>query len=540
MPGTKNTMRCTVENYRNAPLPICLFVPATALLVLCAFFDGTNLSAASLDFAGRTWNIKQSNTPVGPGPNHFSDSPNDVWSDQEGLHLTIQQTGGIWNSTEVILDESLGYGTYMFQTKTRQDILDANAVFGAFTWDSFGGSPIPNSPNREIDFEDSRFGNPLATTNSQFVVQPFDVAGNLQKVTLPDLSQDSNLTRFFTWSPGEVEFTALKGHYLPGSYPQSAVIQQFTYLDDGGNHRVPIPDRENFRFNLWLFESSSPASAAPVEVIVNDFQFFPLPPSNDELLFDFETGSQGWGSFGAITLASGELPTGGSEGQGRFHSGDFSQPDAGNFGIVDVSPAGLDLSSYVGLSVDALFRDVPGQPPFVGIKELDIIIETSSAEEFFAPKVTMTDDFGTFAVAFEDFQSGATSLPPTPTDLSDASIKLVVLNENGTGTAELIYDEIYGLHSINNADFDANAIVDGLDFLAWQTGFGKGNTHSQGDANSSRTVDSADRLLWESQYGTPGGNLLSSVTTVPEPSSLVIACTVLLSVIGPGACRQIF
>lgn len=488
----------------------------------------THVQAATLDFSGRTWNIKQSNSPVGPGPNLFSDDPNDVFADQDGLHLTIQQSGGTWYSTEVILDESLGYGTYMFQTTSRQDIIDANAVFGAFTWDPFGTSPIPGNANREIDFEDTRFGNSADPTNSQVVVQPFDTPGNLERITLPDLSQDAALTRFFTWSPGKVEFTTLQGHHSPLSFPASSVIHQLTYIDNGADKRVPIPDRENFRFNLWLFESSAPAGLQQVEVVVNDFQFLPLPPSDDVLLFDFESGNQGWGSFGAITLASGEVPTGGSEGQGRFHSGDFSQPDATNFGIVDVSPTKQDLSSFIGLSVDAFMQDVSGQPTFVGVKELEIIVETAAAEEFLAPVVTMTDEYQTFAVAFDDFSSSATALPPTATDLTNVTIKLVVRNEDGTGTAELRYDEVYGLHSINNADFDADFDIDGLDFLTWQLGFGNGTTHSQGDADNSRTVDSTDLFFWENQYGSQTGSITSAISRVPEPWSLLIACVAII------------
>jgi hypothetical protein len=94
---------------------------------------GTNLS-----FADRNWGVKHSPTPAGPGGNLFSAGSDDVWVDQDGLHLSIQNHGGQWYSTEVVLTESLGYGTYVFQTDSRRDILDVNATFGAFTWDSFG------------------------------------------------------------------------------------------------------------------------------------------------------------------------------------------------------------------------------------------------------------------------------------------------------------------------------------------------------------------------------------------------------------------
>lgn len=506
-----------------------------ALVALNLSFLGSPAEAEhqSLGFAGRTWNIKHSTTPVGPGSNIFSESPSDVWSDAAGLHLTIQKTGPTWFSTEVVLNENLGYGTYMFQTDSRQDILDAKAVFGAFTFDTTTVDPF-----REIDFEDARFGNPADPTTSQVVVQPFDTPGNLERYTLPDLSLDSKLTRFFTWSPGKVEFTTLKGHHSPLHFSPADVIHQYTVLEDGVTQFVPTPDRENFRLNLWVSGAdghiNGPLGGQPVEVLVNDFQFIAPAPVDDVVLFDFETGAQGWGSFGAVGTSFGELPTGGSVGQGRFHIGDYSIPDT-NFGIVDVSPAGQDLSSFVGLSVDALFKDVVGQPPFVGVKDLNIAIETPSGEEFFAPVVTMTDTYQNFVVAFKDFQSGIDSLAPTFTDLSDAMIKLIVFNTNGTGTAELNYDQVIGLGSINNADFDADLEVTGSDFLAWQRGVGTGSLHSEGDANNSATVDGADLALWQSQYGVPPGAPLSGFSAVPEPASSAIF---LLGILGPFMVRR--
>jgi hypothetical protein len=251
----------------------------SGLSLLALAFAGIIVESApavTLQFAGRNWTVKQSNSPVGPGPNRFSSSPSDVWSDDNGLHLTIHKTGSVWYSTEIILNESLGYGTYMFQTTSRQDILDTNATFGAFTWDSAGGDSIPNNPNREIDFEDGRWGKPTDRTNSQAVVQPYFVNGNLQRISLPDLSADAALTRFFTWSPTTIEFYTLRGHYSPLSFPAEAVINHYSYVANGTTHLIPTPGQENFRFNLWLYQSTAPAGNQPVEVVVNDFAFLPL------------------------------------------------------------------------------------------------------------------------------------------------------------------------------------------------------------------------------------------------------------------------
>jgi hypothetical protein len=267
-------------------VPTLLFAPRGSIGRLSIFLltfgvlAPNRAPAATLQFAGRAWTVKQANSPVGPGPNRFSSSPSDVWSDAQGLHLTIHKTGSYWYSTEVILNESHGYGTYVFQTTSRQDILDANATFGAFTWDSAGGDTIPNNPNREIDFEDGRWGNAADPTNSQAVVQPYFVDGNLQRLALPDLSENAAMTRFFTWSQNSIEFYTLRGHYSSLSFPAEAVIHHYTYIANGTTHLVPTPGHENFRFNLWLFQSAAPTGNQPVEVVVNDFAFLPLLPGD--------------------------------------------------------------------------------------------------------------------------------------------------------------------------------------------------------------------------------------------------------------------
>ena len=231
----------------------------------------------NLSFAGRNWGIKDSPFPVGPGNNRFSPDPSDVWVDQDGLHLTIHNVSGTWYSTEVVLTENLEYGTYMFQTSSRQDILNANATFGGFTWDVFGDeSRIPAWPYREIDFEDTRWGNPFATNNSQHVVQPFYQPGGVSPFALPDLSNDAALTRFFTYSPSQIEFFALLGHYQPASFPVEAIIHHSVFTENLATGRViPEPGRANFRFNLWL-NQPAPVGNQPVEVVINDFQFTAL------------------------------------------------------------------------------------------------------------------------------------------------------------------------------------------------------------------------------------------------------------------------
>lgn len=221
---------------------------------------------ADLLFAGYPWTVKQSEWPVGPGPNRFSGRPEDVWVDEHGLHLTITNRDAVWWSTEVILNGNLGYGTYVFHTTGRIDILDANMVLGMFTWDS---TAPPNY--REMDFEYTRWGNPSDFNNSQFVVQPYDSAGNLVRFRTDLTETDQRLTHVMVWSPGFVEFSTYHGHHLPGALLPSDRI--FWWSNDGPD--VPIPGLENVRINFWLRFGLPPQNLQPEEVVIGNFVFVP-------------------------------------------------------------------------------------------------------------------------------------------------------------------------------------------------------------------------------------------------------------------------
>ena len=243
-----------------------------------------------ITFAGRTWAVKEAPLPVGPGNNRFSDQTDDVWVDSEGLHLTIRYHDGQWWSTEVILLDRLGYGTYVFKTRSRTDILDPNATLGMFTWDPYGDNESPGSAHREIDYEDSRWGAPGDPNNTQAVVQPWNVAGNRHRFRLPDLSADARLTRIFKWEPSGINFLTLAGHQSPTGYPAASVLDNWTYVHEPtSQHYVPAPGRESVRLNLWL-NQAAPADGQTIEVVITDFSF--VPPA--DLTVDFESPYGTW------------------------------------------------------------------------------------------------------------------------------------------------------------------------------------------------------------------------------------------------------
>jgi len=71
---------------------------------------------------------------------------------------------------------------------------------------------------------------------------------------------------------------------------------------------------------------------------------------------------------------------------------------------------------------------------------------------------------------------------------------------------------------IPSADFDSSGFVTGLDFLAWQRGFGTPAptaAKTDGDADNDGDVDSVDLGFWESQFGGPAP--LLALSTVSSP-----------------------
>ena len=230
------------------------------------------------NFAGYQWGVKESPGGAGPGSNAFSNLPQDVHVDNQGLHLTVNKHDNRWWATEIINTKPLGYGTYVVQTNSRVGQLDPMVAFGAFTWDAFGDDTVGPTPNRELDFEDARFGFAADPTSSQFVVQPFNAPNQLVRYTLPDLSADPALTRIMIWTPTGIRFIAVRGHHTADDFAAQDVIAEWLYTGP-----IPDPGRAAFRFNLWPSNVivggavPEPASGLAQEVIVSGFFFTPVP-----------------------------------------------------------------------------------------------------------------------------------------------------------------------------------------------------------------------------------------------------------------------
>lgn len=206
-----------------------------------------------LEFDDYTWLAKSSSRKIGPGPNLFD--PNGAWVADDGLHLTIRKVGGRWYSSEVINRASLGRGTYSWTVVGDLDALDQNAVLGLFTWND---DPAYN--HREIDIEFARWSYETDPTNGQFVVQPYSTDGNLLRTIQP--AGVTTSTHAFTWRQSSVDFASTSAQPLTWTY---------------GGPDVPQPGGENARMNLWQFRGQGPSDGQPIEIVITDFTFTPLP-----------------------------------------------------------------------------------------------------------------------------------------------------------------------------------------------------------------------------------------------------------------------
>lgn len=212
-----------------------------------------SLTVRSVDFSGRAWTVKASRGPVGPGPNFFSDSAENVWVDNAGrLHLRITARHGCWQAAEVILGEGLGYGRYRFHVASRIDRLDPNVVLGLFTW-----SDKPASSHREIDIEFGRWAD-APDRNARYTVQPGAKPGHGHVFRQPDATPS---THEFRRSGKAVSFHSADA--------TGRTIATWTYSGPD----VPSASDERTRINLWLQGGMPPTSSSEVEVVLSSFTF---------------------------------------------------------------------------------------------------------------------------------------------------------------------------------------------------------------------------------------------------------------------------
>jgi hypothetical protein len=210
----------------------------------------------TLQFAGYEWRVRDTPSERGGWTNRY-DAAN-AWTDAKGaLHLQIAPSAEGWTSAEVILTQSLGYGTYSFVVRDVSQ-LPPVAVMGLFTWDDLAG----DQRFREMDVEFSRWGDP-ANANAQYVVQPYYVPANVSRFEAPA----GPMTHMLRWEVGRASFRTLRGP-RPGANASALAQHAFT-------SGVPLPGNETIRINLYVFGHPPLTLPLPIEVVVESFEYLP-------------------------------------------------------------------------------------------------------------------------------------------------------------------------------------------------------------------------------------------------------------------------
>lgn len=226
---------------------------------------------------------------MGPGPNYFGGTSDNVWLDQDSLlHLRITRRNNQWYCGEVISTKEFGYGTYIFTVGGGLDTMNERAVFGLFTWSDY---TFYEQANSEVDVEFARWGNANDPQLLTYSVQPvwFDnPSPYIERTRRPSIATSAlrnPTTHVFTWTPDTVFWYS----YVGETYPGNQLLASWKYDKgniprikmEGGRFSNPIvipapSNTTNVRFNLWLLAGQGPASNRESEVVIKRFEFRPL------------------------------------------------------------------------------------------------------------------------------------------------------------------------------------------------------------------------------------------------------------------------
>lgn len=270
---------------------IGIFILSTVILSCSQSDPDFNQRSGDLiNFAGREWDIKHSLALLGPGPNFFSNHPNDVWIDDDGfLHLTVTQRDGEWKCTEVVSRDTFGFGTYVWTIQGDPVTIDRNIVLGLFTWDN---NTFQTQANSEVDIEFAKWGDPEEDFTLQYGVQPIAFGPyNEERVFKPE-SANSNWIgesiHAFTWTDSLIIWKSWPGSTYDESVPPAAEWSfdhtnpaKIKYENQSQSDPIVIPapgNTTNARMNLWLVNGpEGPFVPIRHEIVIQDFKFIPLP-----------------------------------------------------------------------------------------------------------------------------------------------------------------------------------------------------------------------------------------------------------------------
>jgi hypothetical protein len=208
-------------------------------------------------FSGYDWDVRTIASDRG-GSKHSYRGDN-AWTDSAGaLHLRISKTSDDWSCAEVVLNRSLGYGTYVLVVRDIS-VLEPAAVLSMTTFDEWGGEQY----YREMDVEVSRWGDASSKNNAQYVVEPYYRPRNVYQFVAPS----GSLTYSIQWEAGHARFKTVRGN-SPGS--GAPVISEHEFTSG-----IPTPGQERLQLFFYVVASDKNPLQHDNEVVLERFEYLP-------------------------------------------------------------------------------------------------------------------------------------------------------------------------------------------------------------------------------------------------------------------------
>ena len=231
---------------------------AVALVKVVKGMGATILAPTKpIQFSGYDWSVRTIASDRGGTSNLYSGD--NAWTDSGGaLHLSITKKADQWSCAEVVLDRSLGYGTYVLVVRDVSRMEPA-AVLSMTTFDEWGGE----QHYREMDVEISRWGDAASKKNAQYVVEPYYLPGNVYSFEAPA----GTLTHTLRWQPGRASFKTFRGSSISAGTP---VISEHEFTSG-----VPSPGQERVQLFFYVVATNKNPLKNASEVVIEKFEYLP-------------------------------------------------------------------------------------------------------------------------------------------------------------------------------------------------------------------------------------------------------------------------
>ncbi|HWM93707.1 MAG TPA: DNRLRE domain-containing protein [Thermoanaerobaculia bacterium] len=156
-------------------------------------------AAATVDFAGITWDVRSGSGS--PGNGCWDDSPGSVWVDGQGrLHLKIRQVNGIWCQAQVTARTFARYGRHDFYVDSGLENLDPHAVFAMYLY---------KDDDHELDIEITKSFDWSSPNNTWHVVQKICPGSVNRSFNVP---WSGTSTHSIEWLATSVRFDSYEGY----------------------------------------------------------------------------------------------------------------------------------------------------------------------------------------------------------------------------------------------------------------------------------------------------------------------------------------